>query len=132
MKALQYLRKVCNHPKLVLTPQHPQFDVFQQQLKEHKSNLSELQHASKLLALRQLLLDCGIGLDSSNGSVDATNPTGGSVVSIHRALIFCQLRSMIDIIENDLLKTHMKTVSYLRLDGSIPAGKLVIFYFPIF
>lgn len=119
---MQYLRKVCNHPKLVLTPQHPQFDVFQQQLKEQKSNLSDLQHASKLLALRQLLLDCGIGLDSTNGSVDSTE-TGGSVVSIHRALIFCQLRSMIDIIESDLLKTHMKSVSYLRLDGSIAAGK---------
>ncbi len=82
-----------------------------------------MQHASKLLALKQLLLDCGIGLDTANGSIDSSD-TGGSVVSIHRALIFCQLRSMIDIIENDLLKTHMKTVSYLRLDGSIVAGKI--------
>uniref|UniRef100_A0A0N8BMP5 TATA-binding protein-associated factor n=1 Tax=Daphnia magna TaxID=35525 RepID=A0A0N8BMP5_9CRUS len=120
-QALQYLRKVCNHPKLVLTPKHPQFEVFHQQLKDQKSNLSDLQHASKLLALKQLLLDCGIGLDAANGPVDSSD-TGGSVVSIHRALIFCQLRSMIDIIENDLLKTHMKTVSYLRLDGSIAAG----------
>ena len=123
-QALQYLRKVCNHPKLVLTPQHPQFEVFQQQLKSQKSNLSDLQHASKLLALKQLLLDCGIGVDSSNGSTDSTSsdPTG-NVVSIHRALIFCQLRSMIDIIESDLLKKHMSSVSYLRLDGSIPAGE---------
>ena len=82
-----------------------------------------MQHASKLLALKQLLLDCGIGLDTANGSIDSSD-TGGNVVSIHRALIFCQLRSMIDIIENDLLKTHMKTVSYLRLDGSIAAGKI--------
>lgn len=123
-QALQYLRKVCNHPKLVLTPKHPQFEVFHQQLKDQKSNLSDLQHASKLLALKQLLLDCGIGLDAANGPVDSSD-TGGSVVSIHRALIFCQLRSMIDIIENDLLKTHMKTVSYLRLDGSIAAGNKI-------
>lgn len=123
-QALQYLRKVCNHPKLVLTAQHPQYDAIQQQLKSQKSSLSDLQHASKLLALRQLLLDCGIGVDSSNGASDpsSSDPTGGSVVSIHRALIFCQLRSMIDIIENDLLKAHMGSVSYLRLDGSIPAG----------
>jgi TATA-binding protein-associated factor len=109
---------VCNHPKLVLSAQHPQYEAIQQQLKGQKSNLSDLQHASKLLALKQLLLDCGIGVDASNG--------GGSgdanVVSIHRALIFCQLRSMIDIIEKDLLKSHMPAVSYLRLDGSIAAG----------
>ena len=68
------------------------------------------------------MLDCGIGLDSANGSIDSADASG-SVVSIHRALIFCQLRSMIDIIESDLLKTHMKSVSYLRLDGSIAASK---------
>lgn len=112
---------------MVLTPQHPQFEVFQQQLKDQKSNLSDLQHASKLLALKQLLLDCGIGVDTVNGGADASD-AGGSVVSIHRALIFCQLRSMIDIIESDLLKTHMKSVSYLRLDGSIAAGKAYSLY----
>ncbi len=123
LKALQYLRKVCNHPKLVLNPQHSQFEAIQQQLKSQKSNLSDLQHASKLLALQQLLLDCGIGVGSSNGSADSSADPTSIVVSIHRALIFCQLRSMIDIIENDLFKAHMPSVSYLRLDGSIPAGK---------
>lgn len=29
---------------------------------------------------------------------------------------------MLDIIENDLLKKHLPTVSYLRLDGSVPAN----------
>lgn len=43
---------------------------------------------------RQLLLDCGIGLTSNDESV----------ISQHRALIFCQLKSMLDIIENDLFK----------------------------
>ena len=33
---------------------------------------------------------------------------------------------MIDIIESDLLKVHMPSVSYLRLDGSIPAGEQII------
>jgi TATA-binding protein-associated factor len=123
---LQYLRKVCNHPKLVLTPQHPQYEVFRKQLETEKSSLSDLQHASKLLALKQLLLDCGIGVDGSNGSPTDSSNLAANVVSIHRALVFCQLRSMIDIIETDLLKKHMNTVSYLRLDGSIPAGKLFI------
>ena len=47
---------------------------------------------------RQLLLDCGIGLIAGESS------SGGSVVGQHRALIFCQLKSMLDIVENDLLK----------------------------
>jgi SNF2 family DNA or RNA helicase len=29
---------------------------------------------------------------------------------------------MLDIIENDLLKKHLPGVSYLRLDGSVPAN----------
>lgn len=41
-------------------------------------------------------------------------------VNQHRALIFCQLKAMLDIIENDLLKKHLPAVSYLRLDGGVP------------
>ncbi|KAH8028368.1 hypothetical protein HPB51_016191 [Rhipicephalus microplus] len=64
---------------------------------------------------RQLLLDCGIGT--------ATQPEQESVVHAHRALIFCQLKGMLDIVEKDLLTTHMSSVSYLRLDGSVPPGQ---------
>lgn len=42
------------------------------------------------------------------------------VINQHRALVFCQLKAMLDIIENDLFKKHMPAVTYLRLDGSIP------------
>ena len=45
---------------------------------------------------RQLLLDCGIGV----GSDVSSEP----VVSQHRVLLFCQLKSMLNIVENDLLK----------------------------
>lgn len=40
----------------------------------------------------------------------------------HRVLIFCQLKSMLDIVEHDLLKPKLPSVTYLRLDGSVPAG----------
>lgn len=115
-QALQYLRKVCNHPKLVLTPQHPEFPKITAQLQQQDSNLSDVNHATKLCALRQLLLDCGIGTQNMGTSGNLT------VVNQHRALIFCQLKSMLDIVEHDLLKVHMPSVSYLRLDGSIPPG----------
>ena len=49
-----------------------------------------------------VLMDCGIGVSSSSsGSSDLSSDP---VVSQHRVLLFCQLKSMLDIVENDLLK----------------------------
>jgi len=42
------------------------------------------------------------------------------VASQHRALVFFQLKSMMDIVEEDLLKRKMPNVTYLRMDGSTP------------
>ncbi|XP_037638509.1 TATA-binding protein-associated factor 172 isoform X1 [Sebastes umbrosus] len=115
-QALQYLRKLCNHPSLVLTPQHPEYKRITEQLAGQNSSLRDLQHAPKLSALKQLLLDCGLG--SGGGSEGGTE----AVVAQHRVLIFCQLKSMLDIVEHDLLKPKLPSVTYLRLDGSVPAG----------
>ena len=46
---------------------------------------------------RQLLHDCGIGLEVEEEEVT-------SAVGQHRALLFCQYKSMLDIIERDLFK----------------------------
>jgi len=119
-----------------------------------------LTHAPKLLALRELLHECGIGttnsgsLTNSSSSVSAANgilsfsfsfsftlthlltthpPTHPhshilfveieSVASQHRVLIFAQMKAMLDIIESDLLKVHMPSVTYLRMDGSVEPSK---------
>lgn len=77
--------------------------------------------------MKQLLLDCGIGQsqqsrNSSSSSNSSDNQhTQQQLVSQHRVLIFCQLKAMLDIVEKDLLRTHLPTVTYLRLDGSVPA-----------
>lgn len=114
--ALQYLRKVCNHPKLVLEPNHPDYANITKKLKEQNTSLSDVSNAAKLSALKQLLLDCGIGLGESGNALD------GPVVSQHRALIFFQMKSMLEIVQNDLLNKQMPSVTYLRLDGSVPAS----------
>ena len=116
-QALQYLRKVCNHPKLVLEPNHPDYANITKMLKEQNTNLSDVANAAKLSALKQLLLDCGIGLGDGGGSA-----LDGPVVSQHRALIFFQMKSMLEIVQNDLLNKEMPSVTYLRLDGSVPAN----------
>ena len=108
-QALQYLRKVCCHPKLVLSPSHPEYQaVLKEHLQDDTRGLLDISHAAKLVALKQLLVDLGMAGQQEQ------------VVGQHRALVFCQLKAMLDIVECDLLKTHLPDISYLRLDGSVP------------
>ncbi|KAH9948095.1 SNF2 chromatin remodeling protein [Amylocystis lapponica] len=123
-QSLQYLRKLCNHPALVLKSDKKAIAdaLASVGAKSDSGALSDIQHAPKLLALRQLLVDCGIGSSPGVGSdslkselADAEAATGA--FSQHRVLIFCQMKQMLDIIETDLFKQHMPAVTYMRLDG---------------
>lgn len=120
---LQYLRKLCNHPLLVA--KDPQGIKAIAKLKISMDSLHHLEESPKLQALRQLLLDCGIGQDKKEGVVEKDDfaTSSGNAVSPHRVLIFCQMKQMIDMIERDLLTTHLAGVSWLRLDGSTPHDK---------
>jgi TATA-binding protein-associated factor len=138
-QALQYLRKVVNHPSLVLKPEHPRWSRVQSELKQTNMSMNDYRHSGKLMALRELLMECGIGL-SSSFEIDETseyqnsnsslmsivnisnNNNNSNVLNQHRVLIFCQLKAMIDIIECDLLR-RMSNVSYLRLDGTVPPSE---------
>lgn len=119
-QALHYLRKVVNHPLLVVKKDHPKWAFVQNYLHSHHSTLSDYRHSGKLVALRELLFECGIGVSSNNLDENDMGDfeNGESVLNQHRVLIFCQLKSMIDIIENELLK-KMENVTFLRLDGTI-------------
>ena len=151
-QSLQYLRKLCNHPALVLKDDQQAIDAVLQRVQnkvERSTNLHDIQHAPKLQALRlvlypqtvkntnmhssysQLLLDCGIGgsaaSDLAKGELDdlgdATSGVNGGAFSQHRVLVFCQLKQMLDLIETDLFRKHMPSVTYMRLDGNIDAVK---------
>lgn len=50
--ALRYLQNVCNHPKLVLTPKHPEYARITQELNQQQSSLSDIEHSAKLPALK--------------------------------------------------------------------------------
>ncbi|KJE93117.1 hypothetical protein, variant 1 [Capsaspora owczarzaki ATCC 30864] len=135
-EALQFLRQLCNHPSLVLQPKHPLYNSIRAELPQGTS-ISDYQQSPKLEALRQLLLDCGIGASAAGSAAAASATSTGrqtaaaasnaaeasvleGAVSQHRALVFCQTKGMLDLITKQLLDAHMPTVSYLRLDGSIP------------
>lgn len=119
-QALQYMRKLCNSPSLIVKEDHKQYAAIQAQLAKQNSSLTDVAHAPKLMALRDLLQDCGIGADSSGGGELATATES---VSQHRALIFCQMKEMLDIVQNDVLGKLLPSVQFLRLDGSVEATK---------
>lgn len=81
----RYLQNVCNHPKLVLKPHHPEYQNIISDLQRSKTSLDEIEHSAKLPALKQLLLDCGIGTNDDEISVNQ-----------HRALVFCQLKCTVN------------------------------------
>lgn len=75
------------------------------------------------------MLDCGIGggastaLDTGKSELLETEQSSSGVFSQHRVLIFCQLKQMLDIIETDLFKKNMPSVTYMRLDGGTDSQK---------
>ncbi|KAF9286646.1 TATA-binding protein-associated factor mot1 [Linnemannia elongata] len=126
-QALQYLRKLCNHPLLVVNEKHPEYKRVMKQLKTQNQSIHDIGFAPKLQALKQLLVDCGIGSKPASESAADIEASlihgGGSAVSQHRALIFCQQKAMLDIIENDLLRPLLPTVSYMRMDGAVDSSR---------
>lgn len=119
-QSLQYLRKLCSHPALVFDASHPAHAAA---LREVGGELHALQHSPKLLALRQLLLDSGIGAEpAATFATGEALPTDGAGAA-HRVLVFAQMQATLDLVENDLLKPCMPSVTYLRLDGSVEASR---------
>ncbi|RKP03993.1 hypothetical protein CXG81DRAFT_8812, partial [Caulochytrium protostelioides] len=127
-QALRYLRKLCNHPAMVVEPNHPKYPKVQEYLATIPGHppITDIQFSPKLMALKQLLIDCGIGASDASGSEDG--PSGGRsaaglsgvdyAVASHRALIFCQVKTMLDLIQNELFAKHMPGVTFMRMDGS--------------
>ncbi|KAK3706120.1 TATA-binding protein-associated factor mot1 [Vermiconidia calcicola] len=119
-QALQYMRKLCNSPAMVMKEGHKQYAATQALLAKDNSSIKDPKHAPKLTALRDLLVDCGIGVASNdNGGV----PMADQAVSQHRALIFCQMKEMLDMVEGTVLKKMLPSVTFSRLDGSVEASK---------
>lgn len=117
-QALQYMRKLCNSPSLVMKPDNKLYDETQRLLGKAGTSLEDPSHAPKLGALRDLLVDCGIGVEGADAGDPLYQP-----IKPHRALVFCQMKEMLDLVQNTVLKTMLPGVSFLRLDGSVEANK---------
>ena len=119
-QALQYMRRLCNSPALVVKEGHKQYNDVQKYLNAKQSYIRDESHAPKLSALRDLLTDCGIGI---NPPAEGELSTGASYVSPHRALVFCQMKEMLDIVQSEVFRKLLPSVQYRRLDGSVEATK---------
>ncbi|KAK3313511.1 hypothetical protein B0H66DRAFT_354542 [Apodospora peruviana] len=117
-QALQYMRKLCNSPALVMKPGHRSYEDTQMFLAKKNTSLEDPVHAPKLTALRDLLVDCGIGVEGQDSSDPLYTP-----IKPHRALIFCQMKEMLDMVQNTVLKSMLPSVSFLRLDGGVEANR---------
>lgn len=87
-QALKYLLKLCSHPLLVIGEKVPESLAFilpelLPATSDIISELHKLQHSPKLVALQEILEECGIG-------VDASSSEGAISVGQHRVLIFAQ------------------------------------------
>ncbi|KAK4435640.1 TATA-binding protein-associated factor BTAF1 [Sesamum alatum] len=120
-QALQYLLKLCSHPLLVVGEKIPEslLPMLSELVPANSDitgELHKIHHSPKLVALQEIMEECGIG-------VDASSSEGTITVGQHRVLIFAQHKALLDIIEKDLFQAHMKNVTYLRLDGSVEPEK---------
>ena len=123
-QALQYMKKLCNSPSLVIKPTHKQYEATQKFLKQNNTSLEDVAHAPKLCALKDLLVDCGIGtVDVEKDKNAASNGDLPEAVSQHRALVFCQMKEMLDMVQHNVLEKLLPSVQFMRLDGSVEASK---------
>eukprot|EP00826_Nyctotherus_ovalis_P001459 TRINITY_DN1022_c0_g2_i2.p1 TRINITY_DN1022_c0_g2~~TRINITY_DN1022_c0_g2_i2.p1 ORF type:complete len:788 (+),score=240.97 TRINITY_DN1022_c0_g2_i2:48-2411(+) len=88
-----------------------------------------MEHSGKMMNLKQLLTECGILTTSmlrNSEQVNEMNEASANVLDLiepqppHRALIFSQKVSTLDIIEETFLKLY-PALKYIRLDSRVPA-----------
>lgn len=89
-QALQYLRKLCSHPLLVLDNEAQSTLLSHTIAQSSIKDLHDVQHAPKLQALREILEECGIGTPPLVAPETPLVAEGGQ----HRVLVFAQLKVM--------------------------------------
>jgi TATA-binding protein-associated factor len=124
-QALQYMKKLCNSPALVVKgPTNKAYEPTQQYLKKNNTTIEDIVHAPKLGALKDLLVDCGIGAaDVANDKSANANGDMPEAVSQHRALVFCQMKEMLDMVQHNVLEKLLPSVQFMRLDGGVEPTK---------
>ncbi|KHJ48384.1 protein, SNF2 family [Trichuris suis] len=122
LQTVHMLRKLCSHPMLVVNQKDndDDDDGIKQLLCRFniasEEELCDVQLSGKMIALKELLSECGIG-------TFRTEDENSGGISPHRALIFCQFKSVLNLIVQLIDNGIFGIVSFLRLDGTVPASR---------
>ena len=129
-QALHYLRRLCSHPLFVLDPDIPAHSKalatvlgpgISHGWEEAKERIKlSLEHSPKLAALRELLLDSGIGTEET-GDKETKEEEMAAADAGHRVLVFAQTKAMLDVAEEAVLRPL--GISSLRIDGTVDAAE---------
>uniref|UniRef100_A0A5S6QUW1 TATA-binding protein-associated factor n=1 Tax=Trichuris muris TaxID=70415 RepID=A0A5S6QUW1_TRIMR len=116
LQTVHMLRKLCSHPMLVVNIS----DNGVKQLLSRFSITSEeelrnIQLSGKMIGLKELLSECGIGSFRIEENSDGISP--------HRALLFCQFKSVLNLLVQLIDNGIFGTVSFLKLDGTVPVSR---------
>ncbi|VDN23919.1 unnamed protein product [Cylicostephanus goldi] len=115
LHALTALRQLVDHPSLIE-------DVLTKlAAPEEIMKLLQFATSGKLAALGQLLNECGIGVTIEKEDPEDEDPLSSIPVELpHRALIFCQWKSSVQLVSAALARGDFGApISHLVLDGSV-------------
>ncbi|RCN36202.1 protein, SNF2 family [Ancylostoma caninum] len=115
LHALTALRQLVDHPSLIE-------DVLAKlAAPEEIMRLLSSASSGKMAALGQLLNECGIGVAVENEDPEDEDPLSSIPVEMpHRALIFCQWKSSVQLVSGALSRGDFGApISHLVLDGSV-------------
>ncbi|KAK6015777.1 SNF2 family protein, partial [Ostertagia ostertagi] len=108
LHALMALRQLVDHPLLI------QDVLTKLGAPEEIMKLVPTASSGKIAALGQLLSECGIGVSFEEEDPEDENPLSSIPVELpHRALIFCQWKSSVQLVSNALSRQRRLWRSYI-------------------
>eukprot|EP00540_Astrosyne_radiata_P000869 CAMPEP_0116849804 /NCGR_PEP_ID=MMETSP0418-20121206/15803_1 /TAXON_ID=1158023 /ORGANISM="Astrosyne radiata, Strain 13vi08-1A" /LENGTH=521 /DNA_ID=CAMNT_0004481621 /DNA_START=27 /DNA_END=1592 /DNA_ORIENTATION=+ len=110
LKSITILRKICNHPDLVCSPDDDSFNLF---VRNPEVQNSESDKDDRSVDEHQSLVDRAGKLEVLAKILPLWRTQG------HRVLIFCQWKMMLNIIERF---TRIQGWKFLRMDGNTTVG----------
>ncbi|KAK6061819.1 hypothetical protein COOONC_00509 [Cooperia oncophora] len=113
------LRQLVDHPLLI------QDVLTKLAAPEEIMKLVPTASSGKIAALGQLLSECGIGVTFEEEDPEDEDPLSSIPVELpHRALIFCQWKSSVQLVSNALSRGDFGApIAHLVLDGSVPPSE---------
>ena len=117
-KQVSDLAKACSHPVLALGSMDSD-SLERLGLGQDLDQYADISHSPKLIALTEVLQQCGI-LSDAPATLEEENPLS-IADSTHRILVFAQTKGTLDLVEKYV--TSPNNIPFLRIDGNVESTK---------